>query len=82
MNRCWHCKNETPAAHYERVVYNKTALHAEWSGWRMTGRFLIGPHSERFTPERLAAIAASDASEKRVCNGRIVVPLKYGERRC
>lgn len=79
--QCFYCKRESTAAHYDRIVYNKTTLHAEWSGWRMTGQFLIGPHRERFTPERLAAITAGDAREKRVSNRRIIIPLKYGDCR-
>lgn len=53
MARCWHCKAETPDAHYQRVVYNKTALHGDWTGWRMAGRFLIAPGGQRITPERV-----------------------------
>lgn len=54
MPVCWHCKAETPASHFERVVHNHTALHAQWDGWRMAGRFLIAPGpAGRITPERL-----------------------------
>lgn len=54
MPTCWHCKAETTAAHYDRTVYNRHALHAEWAGWRMSGRFLVAPgKAGRLTPERL-----------------------------
>lgn len=54
MVTCWHCKAETSQAHYDRIVHNKLALHAEWDGWRLSGRFLIAPAKAcRITPERL-----------------------------
>jgi hypothetical protein len=65
MITCWHCNAESTPAHYERVVYNRTELFCEWQGWRLSGRFLIGPHGERFTPDRLAAIAHADKAKKR-----------------
>lgn len=57
MVKCWHCKVESSAAHYARIVENKTALHGPWEGWRMAGRFLVAPgNAGRITPERLAGI--------------------------
>lgn len=57
MPTCWHCRAETSAAHYDRVVLNKHHLHGEWSGWRMSGRFLIAPGpAGRITPESLRAV--------------------------
>lgn len=54
MPRCWHCKAETPAAHWERVVENKTALHGPWEGWRLSGQYLIAPgKAGRIMPARL-----------------------------
>ncbi|MGV8950484.1 MAG: DUF3653 domain-containing protein [Cypionkella sp.] len=73
MPGCWHCKAETTDDHYDRIVYNKQLLYAEWNGWRMAGRFLIGPHGERFTPDRLAAIAWNDRKQKRVSSGTVTV---------
>ena len=54
MPRCRHCKAETTAAHYDRIVHNKTALYGPFDGWRVSGRFLIAPgQAGRLTPERL-----------------------------
>lgn len=53
---CYHCKQESSEAHYDRVVNNKTELHGPWGGWRMAGRYLIGPGKHRITPERLRGI--------------------------
>lgn len=54
MVRCWHCHAESPHAHYQRVVENKTPLYGEWAGWRMSGRFLIAPgNAGRILPARL-----------------------------
>lgn len=53
MVTCWHCKAESPRAHYARIVENKTGLYGPWTGWRMAGRFLIAPSGQRITPERL-----------------------------
>lgn len=68
MPRCWHCKAETPAAHWERVVENRTALYADWEGWRLSGRFLIAPgKAGRIMPARLLGIlwAEQAAARKR-----------------
>ena len=73
MVTCWHCKAETAPAHYERVVYNRTALHGEWQGWRMCGAFLIGPNRERFTVGELVGLA-SEKKRVRVRSG--AGPLK------
>lgn len=57
MPRCWHCKAETPAAHWERVVENRTALYGPWEGWRMSGRFLIAPgKAGKILPARLLGL--------------------------
>lgn len=56
MPICFHCKAESDAAHYDRVVYNETRLHGPWQGWRMSGRYLIAPNrAGRITPEQLGA---------------------------
>lgn len=65
MITCHHCRSESTEAHYDRIVYNQLSLTQEWQGWRLAGRMLIGPHGERFTPERLAAIAFADRAKKR-----------------
>ena len=57
MPICWHCKAESSVAHYDRITHNKHALHGEWSGWRMSGRFLIAPGPiGRITPETLMRV--------------------------
>ena len=53
---CFHCKAESDAAHYRRVVHNEMALHSPWQGWRMSGRYLVAPNKAgRITPERLGS---------------------------
>lgn len=65
MPNCWHCKAERSAAHYDRVVHNKHALHAEWAGWRMSGRFLIAPsRAGRITPERLLGMLWEESARR------------------
>lgn len=75
MPTCWHCKAESSASHYDRIVHNKTALYGEWAGWRLSGRFLISPAGARFTPERLAAIALHDRATKRLAVVGNVIPF-------
>ena len=56
MPTCFHCKAESDAAHYDRVVHNEQRLHGPWQGWRMSGRYLIAPNKTgRITPELLGA---------------------------
>jgi hypothetical protein len=77
MVTCWHCKAESPAAHYERITHNKTALYGPWLGWRLAGRFLIGP-LVRITPERLSGIAWRDRVspvERTSSTGAHIVPF-------
>lgn len=76
MPICWHCKAEFSAAHHERIVYNKTPLYAEWSGWRMAGRYLVAPRGGRFTPERLSAIAWTDLAKKQIGRAGNVVQFR------
>jgi hypothetical protein len=78
MIKCCYCQSETDGAHYDRVVFNKCNLHGEWYGWRMAGQFLVGPHGERFTPDRLAAIAHADKAKKRF--GRVGNVLAFAPR--
>lgn len=56
MPRCWHCKAESSGEHYDRVVYGKGPLFGPWEGWRLAGRYLVGPAGNRITPERLRGI--------------------------
>lgn len=66
MPICWHCKAETPAAHWERVVENRTALHGDWEGWRMSGRFLIAPgKAGRIMPARLLGMLWQERARSR-----------------
>lgn len=54
MPTCHYCRRESTAAHYDRIVHNKTALFGPFAGWRVSGRFLIAPGpAGRLTPERL-----------------------------
>lgn len=66
MSTCLHCKAEHPPDHYDRVVHNKTALHGPWQGWRMAGRYLVGPDGQRITPERLRGLAWRVGQEERL----------------
>lgn len=69
MVTCWHCKAESPRAHYMRIVENQTALHGPWAGWRMSGRFLIAPAKAcRITPERLLGMLWQELHRSRVPN--------------
>lgn len=66
MTRCWHCKAETPAAHWERVVENRTALYGAWEGWRMSGAYLIAPgKAGRILPARLLGMLWAEQSRIR-----------------
>lgn len=67
MPRCWHCKAETPAAHWSRVVENKTPLYGEWEGWRMSGRFLIAPgKAGKIVPARLLGLLWQERVSRKV----------------
>lgn len=58
MIPCHYCKAESTEAHALRVIYNHSALHAEWAGWRMAGRWLVSPKGDRITPDELARVLA------------------------
>lgn len=64
MTCCFYCKNETTAAHVDRVIYNKMPLYGPWAGWRMAGRDLIAPDRQRISPERLRGLLFREASQK------------------
>jgi len=70
MPRCRHCKTETEAEHFERVVHNKTPLHGPWAGWRMAGRELVSPDGDRFTTTRLRGLAWRLEAEQRAERAR------------
>ncbi|MGH8075960.1 MAG: hypothetical protein ACREPE_01360 [Lysobacter sp.] len=54
---CWPdgrpCPNDCAAREYRRVIYNQTALHGPWSGWRMAGDRLVSPSREWIAPHLL-----------------------------
>lgn len=78
MTTCWHCKAESPAAHYARVVENRTELHGEWSGWRMSGRFLIAPgNAGRIMPARVLGMLWEEASRIRRDKKRTLCPQAH-----
>ena len=62
MTFCRHCKAETDASHYRRVVENHTPLYGPWDGWRMAGRDLIAPDRQRISPERLRGLLFAEAN--------------------
>lgn len=51
---CWRagtvCPNKCAAAYYWRTVWNHTALHGPWAGWRLAGARLVTPSGEWVTP--------------------------------
>ncbi len=36
-----------------------------WNGWRLRGRFLVSPHGDRITPERLEGIVLREDLHQR-----------------
>lgn len=62
MTFCRHCKAETDASHYRRIVENHTPLYGPWEGWRMAGRDLIAPDRQRISPERLRGLLFQEAN--------------------
>lgn len=64
---CWldagPCPNRCAAAHHDRVVYGRQALHGPWSGWRLTDREIITPERDRMPRDLLRFLIAR---EKRV----------------
>lgn len=64
MPCCMYCKRETTEAHALRVIYNHHSLHAEWSGWRMAGRWLVSPIGERIDASELLAMLKSRRAER------------------
>lgn len=75
MPTCFHCRNESSAAHYARIVENKTPLYGPWEGWRMSGRFLIAPgKAGRLTPERLLGMMWEELTRLRQVKNRPTCP--------
>ena len=72
MPTCWHCKAESPATHYARIVENRTALYGPWEGWRMAGRFLVAPDGQRITPERLRGMLWAEQTSARLSRGGLL----------
>lgn len=67
MPTCHHCRRESNAGHYDRIVHNKTALYGPFEGWRMAGRFLVAPgKAGRITPERLLGMLWEEQARVRV----------------
>jgi len=68
MPQCFHCKQESPAEHYLRIVENKFGIHwEEWAGWRFSGRFLIAPgKGERVTAARLSGLLWEEAHRQKI----------------
>lgn len=66
---CWPdghpCPNPCAAALYERDVYGKQYLTAEWQGWRLAGRVLVSPDGDRISPERLRGILFHESMRSR-----------------
>lgn len=76
MPTCWHCKAESSAAHFARVVENKTALHGDWEGWRLSGRFLIAPgNAGRILPARLLGMLWEERSRVAQVRKRTLCPV-------
>lgn len=89
MPLCRHCKAETSASHYDRVVNNLTPLYGPWDGWRMAGRFLIAPGKGcRITPERLTGMLweekarRSSVARLEHSRSRVATPVLFLERYC
>ncbi len=65
MPACPHCQAETPQAHFDRVVHNKTWLHGPWAGWRLAGRDLVSPDGQRISPTRISGLMLRQELEAR-----------------
>lgn len=70
MPTCWHCKAESDAEAYARVVHNHHDLHGPWAGWCVRGRDLIAPSGARLSPERLIGLAWRQDAEARAASAR------------
>lgn len=70
---CWpvgaQCPNPCARAHYDHVVHNHVQLAGPWAGWRLAGRWLVGPGNSRSAPritvERLQGLIWAEASRMR-----------------
>lgn len=70
MPTCWHCKSESSAEHYDRVVHNITSLHGPWAGWRLAGKDLVAPDGTRVSPARMRGILFRLEAEARLERAR------------
>lgn len=77
---CWPdgqpCPNACADALYQRNVYGRQHLTAEWQGWRLAGRVLVSPDGDRISPERLRGILFREAMRVR----RTAIQQKEGRR--
>lgn len=51
---------------YRWLVDGHGDLPAEWSGWRLAGRFLVSPDGDRITPERLRGLLFREMADARL----------------
>lgn len=51
---------------YAEKVLGHIDLTADWSGWKLRGRWLISPDGDRLNPERLRGILFRESGEKRI----------------
>ena len=71
MPTCWHCKAESPSAHYDRIVHNRCELHGPWAGYRLAGKDLVAPDGTRITPTRMRGILFRLEAEQRLERARL-----------
>jgi hypothetical protein len=75
---CWPvgqaCPNRCAQAHYDHVVHNHVELAGPWAGWRLAGKYLIGPGNRRSAPrislERLRGLLWREEAEARAAAAR------------
>jgi len=75
MPKCLHCLRESTAEHYDRVIYNQTALYGPWRGWRLAGRWLVSPDGDRLLPERLRGIVFTERHRRQSQRSRETPPI-------
>lgn len=56
---------------YDEKVLGHVDLAAEWSGWKLRGRWLVSPDGDRISPERLRGVLFREGGEKRITNVRL-----------
>jgi hypothetical protein len=64
---------------YRQRVDGFIRLAGAWTGWRIQGHALIGPHGLRFTPQTLRnawySYSLTDESDKRSHSAQLCLPL-------